>query len=89
MVALATEEPLTIPEHRVSDVQRTLQHAVARLRSRLVGTLGNVSCEFERGVLVLHGRLHSYYHKQLAQEAVADLENVLQVVNDVEVVYPM
>ena len=44
-----------------------------------------VSCEFDRGVLRLRGRLSSFYHKQLAQEAVARLSGVKEVVNDVVV----
>ncbi len=45
-----------------------------------------VSCEYCEGVLVLRGRLPSYYHKQVAQEAVARLEGVTGIVNEVEVV---
>ena len=45
----------------------------------------SVSCEFERGVLRLRGRLSSFYHKQLAQEAVARLSGVTEVVNEVAV----
>jgi osmotically-inducible protein OsmY len=49
-------------------------------------SIRDVSCEFSEGLLFLRGRLGSYYHKQLAQEAVADVEGVLQVVNKIEVV---
>ncbi len=45
-----------------------------------------VSCEYHRGVLVLRGRLSTYYQKQLAQEAVAGIEGVSQVVNEIEVI---
>jgi osmotically-inducible protein OsmY len=48
----------------------------------------SVSCHYDRGVLVLRGQLPSFYQKQLAQEAVADLEGVSQVVNETEVVAP-
>jgi len=44
-----------------------------------------LSCEYVHGVLLLHGRLSSYYLKQLAQEAVRGLEGVAQVVNQIEV----
>jgi osmotically-inducible protein OsmY len=44
-----------------------------------------VSCQYDGGVLFLRGRLPSFYHKQLAQEAIADLEGVAQVVNETEV----
>jgi hypothetical protein len=36
-------------------------------------------------VIVLEGRVSSYYHKQLAQETVAHLEGMPMVVNDVGV----
>jgi len=48
-----------------------------------------VSCEYDGGMLRLHGCLPTFYHKQLAQEAVADLDGVLQVVNQTEVVAPV
>jgi len=44
-----------------------------------------LACEFEHGVLRLCGQLTSYYQKQIAQEIVADLSGVDQVVNDVVV----
>jgi osmotically-inducible protein OsmY len=44
-----------------------------------------VSCDCERGVLVLHGRVASYYQKQHAQEAVKRLGGVAKVVNKIEV----
>ncbi len=44
-----------------------------------------VSCECEQGVLTLRGSLSCFYWKQLAQEAVARVEGVTQVVNDIEV----
>jgi len=44
-----------------------------------------VSCEYEQGVLLLRGRLATYYQKQVAQEAVKGLYGVVQVVNNIEV----
>jgi osmotically-inducible protein OsmY len=61
------------------------REAFARLRKSAYGPVRRVSCAFEEGVLVLFGRLQSYFHKQLAQEAVADLVGVRQVRNDIEV----
>ena len=48
-------------------------------------TLRGVACEYRHGVLLLRGQLPSFYHKQLAQEAVARLPGVTQVVNEIEV----
>ena len=45
----------------------------------------SLSCEFDRGVLRLRGRLSSFYQKQLAQEAVAGLSGVEEVINEVVV----
>lgn len=63
-----------------------VQAAKDRLKraGHLVGN--SVSCEFRQGSLVLHGRLLTYYQKQIAQEAVRGLDGVQQVVNDIEVV---
>ncbi len=44
-----------------------------------------VSCQCEHGVLLLKGRLSSFHHKQVAQEAVARVSGVTQVVNEIEV----
>jgi osmotically-inducible protein OsmY len=44
-----------------------------------------VSCNYHRGVLVLEGRVSSYYQKQHAQEAVKDIDGVAAVVNKIEV----
>ena len=44
-------------------------------------------CEFDRGRLFLRGQVPSFYFKQLAQEAVAGMEGVRQVVNEIEVVW--
>ncbi len=44
-----------------------------------------VVCEYDHGVLLLKGRLPSFYHKQLAQEAVVRVSGVSQVINEIEV----
>ena len=63
-----------------------------RARSRLLGNpylaLRNVQCDFADGVLTLRGCLPSYYLKQVAQTAVAQLDGVRQVVNLIQVVPP-
>lgn len=46
----------------------------------------NVSCEHHQGAIFLHGRVPSYYHKQVAQEAVARLPGVTRIVNALEVI---
>jgi hypothetical protein len=44
-------------------------------------------CEFDGDKLFLRGQVPRFFFKQLAQEAVLDLDNVRQVVNEIEVVW--
>lgn len=44
-------------------------------------------CDFEAGRLFLRGQVPSFYFKQLAQEAVSDLDGVDQIVNEIEVLW--
>ena len=69
------------PAHEVTEAAKD------RLRRTSHQALRAVSCEYDRGVLFLSGRLPSFYQKQLAQEAVAGLAGVAQVVNKTEVVF--
>ena len=48
--------------------------------------LRNLSCRCEEGRLVIHGQLASFYEKQLAQEVVARVEGIVQIVNEIQVV---
>jgi osmotically-inducible protein OsmY len=58
------------------------------LRSNPYPALKNVSCDLLDGVLVLRGCLPTYYLKQIAQEAVAALEGVEHIDNQIQVVTP-
>ena len=73
------ESSFSTPNHDVTERARE------RLRQSPHQEVRSVSCEFERGVLRLRGRLSSFYHKQLAQEAVAHMSGVREVVNEVVV----
>ena len=64
------------------------EFAERRLRGNAYLALKNVSCECRDGVLVLRGCLPSYYLKQIAQEAVAQVAGVRGVRNEIEVVAP-
>jgi osmotically-inducible protein OsmY len=44
-------------------------------------------CEFQEGTLFLRGQVPSFHYKQIAQTAVARLEGVDRIVNDIEVVW--
>ncbi len=61
------------------------REATARLRDSPYLALKAVSCEFREGVLTLRGCLPTYYFKQMAQTAVAGLEGVVSVDNQIEV----
>lgn len=57
-----------------------------RLQRSPYATLQRLVCHCDGDRLVLRGRLPSFYHKQLAQEAVGNIDGVVQVVNETEVV---
>ena len=60
--------------------------AEACFRANSHTALRGISCKSERGVLVLEGHLSTFFQKQLAQEIVANIEGVVQVVNRIVVV---
>jgi osmotically-inducible protein OsmY len=64
-----------------------IEHAKGRLRNSPHLSMQRIWCEYDRGELFLRGQVPSFYYKQLAQEAVAGLEGVHQVINDIEVVW--
>ena len=73
-------------EHDAARSSRITAIADARLTSTSHSALRKVFCKFDKGVLVLKGRLNSFFHSQLAQEAVAGIEGVEQVVNEIQVI---
>jgi hypothetical protein len=75
----------------IQPTERLNAHAVERgARARLAKTgyptLKKVECYFRNGRMILRGQVPSYYHKQLAQEALRDATHVNQVINHIEVV---
>ncbi len=73
-------------EHKSSPPCAISALAEARFRASSHTTLRGISCKFNHGVLVLEGRLPSFYHTQLAQEIAANVAGVEQVVNQIEVI---
>ena len=69
----------------VMDAPTTAEVAMERLRNSPYEAMRRVSCECKHGVLFLRGRLSSFHEKQMAQETVARIDGVTQIVNDVEV----
>ena len=74
------ETTFSTPFHDVTEKAR------ARLRRSPYLPVRSLSCEFDRGVLRLRGSLTSFYQKQLAQEAMAGLSDVEEIVNEVAVI---
>jgi osmotically-inducible protein OsmY len=69
--------------------QRISNEVTEAARSRLddspYKSVKRVLCQYDGDVLFLRGRLPSFFHKQLAQEAVLGLNGGLQVINEIEV----
>ena len=65
-------------------------HIEALVQSRLRGSpypsVQRLNCDIEDGRVVLSGRVRSFFEKQVAQESIAGVEGVDQIVNGVEVV---
>ena len=62
-----------------------VQRAQRALRSSPIFALRELRGECEGEVLWIHGRVSSFYHKQLAQEAIRSLSAGRQVVNSIDV----
>lgn len=59
--------------------------AQARLQASPYLAIRRILCLYDEGMLILRGRLPTFFQKQLAQITVADIEGVKQVVNQIEV----
>ena len=76
------DTPTRIPQTGLKELAERCLHSNPYL------ALNNISCELLDGVLVLRGCLPTYYIKQIAQEAVAPLEGVERIDNQIQVVAP-
>ena len=65
--------------------QRVASLATRRLEETGLRILSAVLCDFHEGVLILRGRVPSYYMKQIAQTAVRGLTQVQRIDNRLEV----
>ena len=77
-----------LTEVRTQDpICSTTMERLASARLVQTGYLGlrHVECSFDNGTMTLHGRVPSYYYKQLAQEALRYIEHVRHLVNRIEV----
>lgn len=65
--------------------QEILTAAIAVLAENSVPELRQLRVDEDSNELQLRGRVRSFYHKQLAQEAVLPLAGGLRIVNHVDV----
>lgn len=72
-------------EPPTSTIHRTAEE---RLRSSGYLALRDVACLARDDEVYLHGRLPSYFLKQLAQEITAGVEGVRRVINRIDVLRP-
>jgi osmotically-inducible protein OsmY len=79
--------PQSYPDRKAPfQSQHTASQARERLQNNPYTARQGVSCDCDRGVLRLRGRLSTFYQKQVAQEAIKGLEGVVEVVNEIEVI---
>jgi osmotically-inducible protein OsmY len=71
----------------LTDGKTTAEMARQRILHQPHLTQQRIWCECHEGRLFLRGQVPSFYFKQIAQEAVAGMGGVRQVVNEIEVVW--
>jgi hypothetical protein len=73
----------------VTDIDPASRELLARVDSAIKGnkhlSRHRVYCQEESGIVVLHGRVGSFFQKQMAQEALKRLDGVEKIINELEV----
>jgi hypothetical protein len=77
--------PVMVTTRGMSTKDTVLQEAKRRLGSLGHAALRLIECEYHDGLLILRGRVASYYQKQLAQESLRSQPNVDGLINKTEV----
>jgi osmotically-inducible protein OsmY len=67
------------------EAARVERSAKLRLESSAYAALKAVKCRFGHGTLLLKGDVPTYFHKQIAQEAMRALPGVSHIANDIRV----
>jgi osmotically-inducible protein OsmY len=67
------------------EAAQVMRAAQRRLEASTYAALKRVRCRFRQGKLQLNGRVPTYFHKQLAQEALRTLPGVTKLVNNISV----
>jgi osmotically-inducible protein OsmY len=74
------------PSKKTGEDERSiLAEAHSRFGHSPYRELLGIECDLRDGVLILRGRVSSFYIKQIAQSAVFSLENVREIDNRLEV----
>jgi osmotically-inducible protein OsmY len=85
MISKVQPKAAVAPRHGNSTPDQLGKLAERRLRESLYHILRNVSVVFEGGVASLHGRVPSYYLKQMAQTIVGQIQGIDRVDNQIQV----
>ena len=81
---LAERQTILIKRSRALE-EAILGEARQRLHARGYEELRSITCEYHEGMIILRGRLSSFYLKQLAQEAIRTQPGVTIIVNTTNV----
>lgn len=91
MMAPATTEsipqttPVSEPRAKSDSIAGTIHHTLSQSSYR---ALHQIRCDYSQGVLTLHGRVPSYYLKQLALEIAKRIARGKVINNVIQVVPP-
>ncbi|MCA9190116.1 MAG: BON domain-containing protein [Planctomycetales bacterium] len=76
----------SLPSFEANDPANDLLHRVDNAIKGSPHLAGHqVFCQAESGVIVLHGRVGSFFQKQMAQEVLKKLSGIEKIVNELEV----
>ncbi len=76
---------LDFPSGAIAERDPVVRAAADRLHENPELADEIISCEYRHGMLVLRGRVPTYYQKRIAQEVVRQLDGVGQLVNEIDV----
>ena len=85
-VARMLSEPTIIQRHYTDRDADSVAHSVTRLfRQSPYRRLGQLMCEHHEGVVIIRGRLPSFYLKQIAQTLASKVDGVEEIINRTDV----
>ena len=86
MTEIATDIPVTpVVTQAQSSAQTIESEANEVLQNSQYPELKHITCEFAGGVLILRGRVRSYFMKQMAQESLRNFDGVDHISNAIRV----